>query len=365
MAPLLIRLDQRLRSTSDVVERAELVARLACYLARIGDFEEVRKIIIELRLMFSDGHNARISSWIMLAEGIIEFFEKISPRAKDRIARAQLISMAIGDRSLGALASAWKAHIDFETSDFESMGNSLHTAIDMADADNDDAQSRLSMVIADALYLCGERAKAQYWFMKSRSHALNAGDHATIDALLYNRAAFSVAWLRSESCFDEQDLKIISLVHQEIESSKNFQDLARIGALKNFVGLCDARVLMMKKDFQSAIEKFGEIRHQGPFASYNFSLEMLDLEITYCLNKLNMRTKALECYENIRSADFSKFDVDDRLVVSWIKRELSISDPIFGNISECESSLNLAKADYRIYRTKLVKSIEFIHELPK
>ena len=39
--------------------------------------------------------------------------------------------------------------------------------------------------------------------MRARQHALNDGDQASIEALLYNKAAFRLAWLRAQRCFGE------------------------------------------------------------------------------------------------------------------------------------------------------------------
>ena len=358
MAPLLIRLEEQLRQSSDIAERAEINARKACYLARVGEFQSVRNLIADLRADFGGGHNPKISAWIMLSEGILEIFEKMSPQAKDRISRAQLISLAIKDRTLGAITSSWKAHVDFETSDFRSMGKSLRIAIDNADPENDDAQARLAMVVADALYLCGDRAQAQEWFMKSRSHALNAGDQATIDALLYNKAAFSMSWMRSEKCFGAYDESQISLIGQELTSSKNFQSLASIAALSNFVGLCEARVMMLSKDYSKAIDGLLAVRNRGPFASYNFSVDIIDLEIAYCLYQTGQYTAALEKFNVLRNVDYSRFDVDDRLVTSWIKHELSLRDSDFGDSAKYAERLSVDQFEYRSYLMDLRLAID-------
>jgi tetratricopeptide (TPR) repeat protein len=360
MSPLLSRLNDRLANTSNPDERAEIQVRRACYLARIGAFSDARSLVLELRREFNDGHNALISAWIMLAEGLIEIFENMSPRAKDRIARAQLISIAIKSRTLGAIASSWKAHIDFETSDFGGMINSLKLAIEYADSDNHDAHARLGMIIAGAMYLCGDRESAQSWFMKSRSHALDAGDQASIDALIYNRAAFSMSWLRSERCFGPQDASVIALVKLEIASSRNFQGLARIGALNHFVDLCEARILILSNDYEGALSILRKVRGAGPFADYNFSVDIVDLEISYCLQMMGRVDEALEIFTPTAGLDFSMFDVDDRLVVAWMRMQLSLSDSRFGDAEKMEADFELIGKEYKTMRDELSVAIKSI-----
>jgi hypothetical protein len=350
MSQLLLRLDELLRVATDPVLRAELQVRRACYLARIGRFEEVESIIAGVRRAYGDGTHARISCWLMLAEGITENFKNMSPRAKDRIARAQLISVAIKEPTLAAVTSAWKAHIDFETSDFKSMAVALRTAFAFASQEDHDAHSRIAMVISDCMFLYGDRAGAQQWFMKSRSHAVHAGDQATIDALLYNRAAFGMACLRAERCFVPQDPKLVALVKLEIASAKNFQEMTRTSALTNFVHLCEARVFMLSDDYKAALEALRAVRSMGPFAEYNFSDELIDLDIVFCMNQLGMIDDAVRAFSALRDSTFSKYDIDDRLVAFWMLKEMSIKDDRFGSHEVIKNEFSTIQEIYRSSR---------------
>ena len=176
MAQFLIRLEKRLLIEAEPVERAVLCAKKAIYLARTGRFEEAKSIIAELRNGFGAGQNAKVTVWIMLLEGICFLYEKISPLAFDRVHRAQFLSLAINDRALISLTSAWKAHLEFEQSSFVGMAESLKISIKNVAEDDNDSDARLSMVLADAMFLCGDRKAAQKWFMRSRRNAIDAGD---------------------------------------------------------------------------------------------------------------------------------------------------------------------------------------------
>jgi len=358
MSQLLIRIDKSLTDASDPLVRAELLARRACYLARIGRFSEVKQTISDLRLHFGDGQNARVTVWIMLLEGISYLFENISPAALDRVNRAQFLSLAIKDRDLSALTSAWKAHIEFERSDFTGMVRSIRTSIENATKDNHDANARLSMVLADAFFLCGDRGPAQTWFMQSRAHALNAGDQATIEALLYNRAAFSVAWLRAERCLGQIDPEVVVLMRLEVASSKNLQDLTQTTALSHLISLCEARLCILEGSYDKAIEGLQAVRNRGPFAAYNFDQHLIDLEIAYCHLKLGDRDHAAAHFGSSRSGDLANLDIDDRLVAQWLRYELSASDAVFGNSEEELANLNRLRLEFNSERRILSEALE-------
>jgi tetratricopeptide (TPR) repeat protein len=357
MSQLLLRLNEALKSASNPVDRAEILARKACYLARIGQFEEVRRLVSEVRAIYGDGTQPKILCWVMLAEGITENYQNMSPRAKDRILRAQLISIAMKDRTLAAVTSAWRAHIEFETSDFSAMSVALRTAISHADPENHEAQSRVAMIVADCFYLCGDRKRAQDWFMKSRSHALEAGDQATLDALLYNRAAFGMAWLRAEQCFEQQDRELISLVKLEIASAKNFQTITQTAALTHFIHLCEARILMLSEGYEGALRVLEAVRGFGPFAGYNFSAELIDLDIVFCLQKMGETAQALHRYAAIRDIRLENYDVDDRLVATWLIHELAQTDELFGDVEALLPRLNQCRSEYRDSRAMIAMAV--------
>ena len=331
MSQLLSRLELQLQSTSDPLEIAYIKARKSCYLARTGHFDEARSLVSELRREFGLGENARVSILIMLAEGIIENFQSFGSTSKDRIARSQLIAIAIRDRELGAITSAWKAHADFETSDFKSMGVALRTAIDLADPANHEANSRIALVVSNCMYLYGDREAAQRWFMIGRDHALADGDQAAIDALLFNRAALGISSTRADSCLSEVDSPQLDLLRLEIASAENFTTMTKIVSLNNLIRLSKARILQLMGHYQQALEVLAVVRSEKPFASYNFSEGMVDLERAYCLHKCGHELEAKQVFESINGNEGSEFDIDDRLVMTWTKLRLAEADSYFGD----------------------------------
>jgi len=353
MAQLLDRIEKQLSVEVEPTGRAVLIARKAIYLSRTGRFAEARSFTAELRGHFGVGQSARVTAWIMLLEGVCFLYENINPAAFDRVHRAQFLSLAIRDRELISITSAWKAHLEFENSNFAGMAEALKMAIDNVTEDDDDADARLSMVLADALFLCGDRKLAQSWFMRSRRHAIDAGDQATIEALLYNRAAFSTAWLRCERCFTRDEPSDITLIRLEVSSARNFQVMTNITAFGHLISLCDARLLILESEFERAITALELVRNRGPFASYNFDQDIIDLEIAYCQLMLGRNDQAFKTFNQIRGNDLSGLDLDDRLVVAWTRSVMSGADARFGDIAVETGRLEMLRDEYSVFRNGL------------
>lgn len=358
MSQLLARLDEEFKLASTNVERAEILARKGSYLARVGQFSETREIISKLREHFGDGRSGHVTAWIMLTEGLLHLFENLSPLALDRVARSQILGLAMKDASVVAIASAWKAHIEFETSDFESMIKSLETAIAHATDSDHDANARLAMVLSDSFLLCGETQSAQTWFMHSREHALKDGDQASIEALLYNRAAFSLARLRAERCYTEVDKKRLSLLRMEVASAKNLQNLTRIAALTNFVHLCEARLLILEEKYSLAIDALANIRNARPFADYNFNQSFVDLEMSFCLQRLGRHTEAKSIFSSVDWASFDRLDIDEQLVATWMRWSMCVEDSSIGIESDAKKIFESLLVRYEDMRLQLLDRLQ-------
>ncbi|MDP1649094.1 MAG: hypothetical protein Q8M01_12970 [Rubrivivax sp.] len=358
MSQLLARLDRELQVTSDLVKRAEILAKKGSYFARVGRFSDTRAIIGELRQEFGDGRSGHATAWIMLTEGLLHLFENLSPIALDRITRSQVLGLAMQDASVVAIASAWKAHLEFETSNFSAMVRSLELAIANSSDRDHDARARLAMVISDSFLICGDRRCAQEWFLQSRDHALKDGDQATIEALLYNRAAFSLARLRAERCVAQINDEQLSLTRLEIASARNLQTLTGIGALTNFIYLCDARLLILEGRYSQAIEALNGIRNASPFATYNFSQSFVDLELAFCLLKLDRLEESLSVHKSIDWRSIDGLDVDEQLVAGWMQHQMCSTDEAFGAVGDARTRLDTLSLKYEEMRLQLLANLQ-------
>lgn len=346
MSQLLLRIDERLLVETDPIQRAELTARQAGYMARVGRFADARAKIAELRKVFADGRSGRVTAFIMLAEGLVLHYEQLGASAADRIARAQLLGQAMRDREVVAITSAWRAHLEFEDSKFELTARSIRLALQNAESDDHATRARCAIVLFNAFALCGKRKESQYWFLTGRDHALKLGDQASLDALLHSKAVFGVAWLRSQTCKGNVDAASMAMARAEISSARNLQNLTGVEAHANYINLCDARLQIMEGNFQGAKDLLTLIRNNGPYPSGHFNQGLIDLEIAYCDCKLNRMEAVVGALGSMPPGSLDSLDVDDRLVAAWMTLELVKVGVQSTVASDAKKQLDLVIGEY-------------------
>lgn len=365
MSKLLTNLDAEIASTRDEMRRGELIARKAGYLARLGSFDEAQALLEKLRETFGKGQSPRVSIWMMLAEGLLHTFREMSDQGADRIMRANVLAGATRDRSLIAATSAWRAFTQSERSEFKGMVRSLDNAFANSDSEDHEVLARLYMILANARMSIGERVTAQELYMYSRHHALECGDQATIDALIYNKAAFALAWLRARMVLGDAETELLSQLRLELNSAKTYQQLIGVSALSNFVYLWEARLLLLAEQFDLAVPALQAVRSMQPFAKYNFHESLIDLEIGYCLMRMNRLKEAEDQVRDAFASDLSRLHDDDKLFASWIQLKLLQSLPHRGDVSSATDAFNSAKDEFLrgcdALRTALAELNEHAH----
>jgi hypothetical protein len=339
MSKLLATLDAEIARCVDEASRGELTARKAGYLARLGSFDDAQALISQLRTQFGGGQSPRVSIWIMLAEGLLHTFREMSDEGADRIMRANVLASASRDRRLIASTSAWRAHTQSERSEFRGMVRSLDDAFTNSNSDDHEVLARLYMTLANARMSVGDRVVANEFFMYSRHHALECGDQATIDALMYNKAAFALAWLRARTCLDERDPELLRQLRLELASAKTYQQMVGVSALNNFVFLWEARLFLLADEFEAAIAALGAVRSMQPFARYNFHESLVDLEIGYCLVRQGRLALAATQVRSAMEADLSGLHDDDKLVAAWTRLKIMEAIPDLGDSKAAAATL--------------------------
>jgi hypothetical protein len=357
MSQLLNRRQRELLIVKDPLAKAELLARISGDLARTGRFDEARQCVAELRLQYADEKSGPATVWIMLAESLIYLFCDLSPLAMDRVKRAQILGQAMKYPAAIAAASAWRAHIEFENSLFEGMVSSIRLGFQHADADDHDSRVRLAMVLANAFMICGERANSEIWFKNARNHAVKNGDQASIEALLYNRTAFGIAIIRSDRCIGMAQNADLAIVRKEVESATNLQQLTRISALSNHIHLWGARLSILENNFVQGIEALARARQGIPFADYNFSQQMIDLEMAYCLARTGQIDKAFLIFDSIDLNSIECLDLDEKLVAASMQYDLELISSRFKREGDALGRLLGLKSQYLTNRDSLRNSL--------
>lgn len=363
MSQLLERLKSELVATSDSIQRSETSCRIAANLARLGRFSEAHEIVADVRRNYGQGQSGRVTVWLMLAEGITLHYEALSPSALERVRGAQVLGLAMKYQSFVALASAWKAHIEFERSQFDSMTGSIQVAVENLVADDLETKTRLAAVLSNSFLISGDRQRGYAWFRRGHDYAVRNGDQASIDALLYNRAAFVLAGLRVANCLapvSEADLRAIRM---EIASARNLQDLLRLSALEGHVRLLEARLDLLEGKYASAIDLLSATRALKPFSANNFDQNLIELEICFCEAMLGRLKDALGRMKEISSFDFLGMDVDERLAVSWLRLSLARLDGRFGEVLELQRDFESIRIEYDLLYGKLRSRLRLFDQL--
>ena len=206
---LLLRLEAEIASATSPLDADCKRAERAAYLARLGRFEEARKVVEELHRRHGATPNARVSAWLHLVLGLVGHFSDMDSAARDRVLRAHALSTAADLIQLRALSAAWLAHMDYLQVNVASMVNRVSESLRLAVEDDHSTLSRACLVVAQAYHLAGRLDAALPWYGRARNHASVDGDEATLSALMHNMAWLRAqqlrvrGWTQSESARDE------------------------------------------------------------------------------------------------------------------------------------------------------------------
>lgn len=252
-SPYLDQLTKAIALATDPVSRGiNRALRAGCY-SRQGDFEVAEKEIASLREEFGDGRSGRVSIMIMCAEAQLIYYKDLGEQARDRMMRAQLLSIAGRDASLSALTSAWLAHICFNLHRHEEMSRSAKTALDTISSADHEAVSRLALTLGDAFYAADQTDIGNRWYAKAHERAVKLGDHSTIAALTYNRAALGTFGARIRAIDSPADAASIARLAGEVRTAVNYQAIAQLTSLQALLDYSMASVHILAGRYAEAL----------------------------------------------------------------------------------------------------------------
>lgn len=311
-APLVQRLEAKLESETDPEQRAVLYAKIACYSARIGDFEESSRIRIALRSEFGDGRFARVSVLLMCIEALEAYYGHLGLEARDRLMRANVISVALKQAELSALTAAWLAHVDFNQGRYDSMVRSLANCRQLLDYDDGSAKCRMAQVLTDAFTFCGDRTAARRWFEVAHTTATEIGDRAAIGALTYNQAALGVHRARLTSIQEPCSDSDIRLLEQQVASASNYQAGACLRSLEHLLQEASIGVAMLKRDYGTALLAISNTLEQFELPTTTATKTLLLADHATCLAKMgDVKAAAMQAAESF-SIEPTDLSDDDR-----------------------------------------------------
>jgi tetratricopeptide (TPR) repeat protein len=204
-------------------------------------------------------YEARLSSWIMFAEGVIEFSETGDiKKSKDRILRGHLIGQLIKENELASTSAAWLGYFEFMLGKYQDSISYLEKAFSLSNEHFSEARARASIVLADAFSLAGDLVKGRFWYQRARSYAVASGDIAFQNITLFNASAHHIGLLTVADCtsvIDQAELKYASM---SSASAANLNAALGISSQPSLIPLQRAEIAVLERRWEDAIKVLTE-----------------------------------------------------------------------------------------------------------
>lgn len=256
---LLTNLNAQASTTRDPVVWAKAVCRAASHFAGHGRTSEALKSIKVVRDQFGKDLHFDIASWLMLAEGVLHYFQAQTFEAYDRIRRAYGLAIALRNNSALPSCAAWMAHMEFYDGKYADMAMHIEEALGKAAVGDHQAIARASLVLATAYHVAGHFQLARPWYESARLNAAAEGDDATVSATLHNMASFRAANLRLDDTFGEALPGETRRANLEASSSITYDYAVDHKGLDFLSRMLRGLLFTIDKKFEIAIEEFGKI----------------------------------------------------------------------------------------------------------
>jgi len=249
---------------------------------------------------------------IMCLEGLLVYFRDLGQGAKDRLDRARLLAGAIQDQSLVAFTSAWQAHIAFNRNQFDLMAIAADDCLASASERDLSALSRITLVMGDLFAYLRDRPSSQAWYAVARDFAVKLGDHASVGAITYNRAALKVFELRLRAITQELADDELALLDAEVRSAVNYQALAELRSLDHLLGSAQVGTHVLRRQFTLARDQAISLLQSNTiqFGSPQHSLLLADA--AFCSAASGDPSTAANLLERCDAVGVESLPIDDQ-----------------------------------------------------
>lgn len=322
MKPLLTRIEEELAICTDPYRRAELMGEKGCYLARVGDFDAARGLLLELRADAPMVGNERIAVRVMLLEGLLLFHEALDVKCRDRVLRAHAISHAAGHFDLARLSAAWLAHADVNLDRFSDVTRMLRYALASPYPLSDPANVRAHLVLADLNMLAGRDVPARRFYELARRGAVECGDDSALAASFYNRAIMMLNLGRIRAVLGEESSESRRFLELEVRSVSLYHQASGQTSLSHLLDLMHAMLLFGAGSFSEAAACYRRILLTGKSLNFDGDGSILALELAYCLLSVGNAEEAIAVIRAAEAAPEGRSNFDDALVIAAMKHRL-------------------------------------------
>lgn len=343
---LLTTLEAEARTTNDPERWAQAVCRSAVHFGRQGHTNLALQAIDQVRSRFALNLTPSIATWLMLSEGILEFFRDNTAQAFDRTRRAHAISVAAGVSTARPTCAAWMALIQFNALQYVEMVKHLDEVLTYAGPDDHQARARGSLVLADALHFAGDFTAARPWYQATRLHATAEGDEATLSAMLHNVAAFRAGNVRVADAFGIAMPEESHRAMMEANSALHFDAAIGTASFVMLVPLVRAQVLLVEHKFAEAESTFSSLDRLNLESK---SVPLLVVDLAWAKINLGKHTEAMTLFQEATSLLSSVTHIDEIAYVNArmasIARALKLQDAALAHTSSAAAALNCHKAE--------------------
>lgn len=361
-AKLLVDLDDRIRNTADRISWARDVCRKASYLARMGHSKSALNAIAGVRNELDKGFEPEAGCWLMIAEGVLHFFEMRQTEAYDSFRGAYGVASTFDAKLARPTSAAWMAHIEFNENRFDLMIRFLHESLTLAEEEDHQARGRASLVMADALHFAGQFAKARPWYERTRLHATAEGDRAMLSAFLHNVAAFRAANVRLADAFGESAKEEAKRALLEAASANNYDTAVGTASFTLLVPLLQSQLLAVERRYYDALMILARLDGENLPVKLQ---PLVAVEKAWCSIGLGLRREGKEFAQHAAASIGPQLEPDDCAYA--LARLASIEDHLGQTLLPssrelAHSILNEHRALQRQLEAKLDKLLEALNK---
>ena len=354
---LLNSLSSQAQSTKDPIVWAKAICRAASHFARHGRTQEALTSIEVVRRQFNNELPFEIASWLMLAEGVLHYFQVKTKESYDRLQRAYGLAIALKNDSALPTCAAWMAHLEFDKCAYEKMASHLDEAFTRSTENDHQAKARASLVLACAYHLAGSYTLARPWYESARLHAAVEGDDATLSAMLFNVAALRASNVRLDDTFGIESNSEIHRAGMEASSAENYDDAIGSASLDFLSLMLRGQLLTISKKYLEALRYFEAIDLSK---LRDRMIPTIEVDRAWCMVNLGRMQDASREISRIELMTVSISEADD---LAYIRSRLSQISYACGDLAAAarfRASAEIALSDHRNFQKSLLKIIEKI-----
>ena len=337
------------KTTTDPERWARAVCRSASHFGRQGRIKEAMDAMATVRGRFGTNLTPAVGAWLMLAEGVMYFFQERPVEAADRTRRAYGLAAAAKLEHVLPICAAWLAHIDFNAFRFEAMALHLEEALTLASADDHQTQARASLVLADALHFAGDFQAARPWYEKARIHATTEGDEVTLSALLQNVAAMRVGNVRMADAVGSAAPAESKRAMMEANAALYFDIGIGTTLLSALLPLLQGQLLTVEGKFREAEELLSRIDRSKLEAK---SVPLLLVDLAWCYTAQGRVDDGVALASEVASQLSPMMDLDE---VVCVNARLSQIAEKAGNLSDSNRFRDASRTAYQVHRDQQVQ----------